>query len=287
MKRLPLVGYSRVLAAASLLIVAPATAWATSITVFGQPTPVTFGLTAAPPDTIPGSTAYQFNLNDYYSTAFPGMASPNPLPQGSFSESELSTNLVLLAGFGPAGPVDPIVVSQSLEFDITGVFWRHHLTLTVDPKSFFIFSSDNVTLKGFVQHLVAPHEGEVAPGSEVNLEARMAGNRQVTLPPSAGSFLSGEALRRELRRRNIEVPADGRFGFDANSLVHPNGPHEDVALAVLIGKTPGSNAETFDWYLGGVSAIHAVPEPSGLILLGSGLAILWRALRTNPTRGQG
>jgi hypothetical protein len=245
-----------------LILFGPPRGWATSITTFGPPLPMTFGLTASPPGTFPGFTAYQFNLNDY----FP--AGPNPLPQGVFTENEFSTNLVLIGGFGPAGPVDPIVVDQSLEFDVTGEFWRHHLTLTLHPKSFFIFSSDTVGLNGFVQHLVAPHEGEVAPGAEVNLVANVAGNAAVTPPP--GSFLSSTQLRRELQRHGVDLPAEGRFGFDANSVIHPNGSDEDTAIALLVGHAPGVNAETFDWYVAGTAASHPVPEPSGF-------AIVWMA----------
>jgi len=266
MKRLSLARYVRVLVGVALLILGAARAGAASITTFGPPLPMTFGLTASPPGTFEGFNAYRFNLSDYFPPT------PNALPQCVFTENEFNTNLVMIAGFGAAGLVDPILVDQTLEFDVTGEFWRHHLTLTLHPKSFIIFSSDSVGLKGFVQHLVAPHEGEVASGVEVMLEASIAGNAQVTPPPDF--FLTGEQLRRELRRHNVDLPAEGRYGFDAKSKIHPHGPDEDTAIALLVGKAPGANAETFDWYVVGTAALHPVPEPSGFVLLGSGVIMI-------------
>jgi hypothetical protein len=247
----------RFLLGVCLILLGPPRAGATSITASGQTT----GLTASPPGTFVGYTGYRFSLKDYFPP------SNNPLPEGVFTENELSTNLVLIGGFGPAGPVDPIVEDQSLDFDITGEFWRHHLTLMLHAKSFPIFSSDTVGLKGFVQHLVAPHpnQGEVAPGAQVNLEGTAAGNAAVTPPP--GSFLSSTQLRRELQRHGVDLPAEGRYGFDANSVVHPNGTDEDTAIALLVGHAPGANAETFDWYEAGTAASHPVPEPSGFTIV--------------------
>jgi hypothetical protein len=261
MKRLPLVGSASFALAMFVSVEGSSGAWAAIITSFSPPLPMTFGLTVSPPGTYPGYTAYRFSLSDY----FPG--SPNPLPEGVFTENELSTNLVLIGGFGPSGMVDPINTDQTVEFSVGGDYWRHHLSLTLHAKSFPIFSADTVSLNGFVQHLVAPHEGEVAPGPEVKLMGSVAGNAAVTLPPD--SFITADQFRRELQRHNITLPAQGRFGFDAKSEIHSNGPHEDTALALLVAQAPGSNAETFDWYEVGTAASHPVPEPPGYMLLGT------------------
>lgn len=154
-----------------------------------------------------------------------------------------------------------------VEFLVAGDYWLHHLTLTLHPKSFIIFSADSVNLKGFVQHLVAPHpeQNEKAPGPEVNLEANVAGNTAVSPPP--GSFLTADQFRRELQRRGINLPAAGRFGFDANSLPHADGSDEDTAIALMVAETASANAETFIWYLIGTAAGHPVPEPTAFGLM--------------------
>jgi hypothetical protein len=268
-RRLPLLGCSTILFVC-LLVLEPSRAWAAAITIFGPTGPMTFGLTPnipPRPGSPPGSTSYTFNLNDFISP-FP---SPNLLPQALFTESELITTLHLLAGFGPDGRVDPIVASQSLEFDITGAFWRHHLTLTLQPQSFFIFSSDSVGVKGFVQHLVAPHREEDAPGPELSLDARMTGSSLVTLPPGFG-FVSDARVRREFARRNIIFPAEASLGFDATGEIHPAGADLDVAAAILTGRTPIPAAGTFDFYFVEVVGAH-VPEPSGFVLMGSGIVL--------------
>jgi hypothetical protein len=250
------------------LVLLPVPVRATTLTIFNPPMlPTTVTLTGAPTRGEPGSTSYFFKLSDYFP---PG---PNPLPQGTFSETELTTNLVLFAG---GFQVDPILIDQTIEFDVTGEFWQHHYTLTLHPKSFIVFSSDSVRATGFVKHLVAPHSGEVE-GEQIPLDAIATGFSAVTPPPDIAPFLSGTRLLMELARRNIAIDPRARLGFDAEVQVHPDGPDEDLALMVIGGRAPGSNAETFDSYIVGVAANHpgaaSVPELPVGVLLGSGLAL--------------
>lgn len=95
MNRLYVARYSRVVLALFLLNLGPICARAATITASGSTNP----LTADIPSPFEGLNTYRFNLGTY----FPG--SPNPLPQGMFTENEFNTNLVLFGGgFGTNGP---------------------------------------------------------------------------------------------------------------------------------------------------------------------------------------
>ena len=112
----------------------PAAATFVSVTGGGEATV----LSPAPPGFLPGSTSYLFNFNDLVSP------SANRLPDAIFSENKLQATLTLIAGFGPAGALDPIVADQQVEFKIVGEFWELDLTLTLEVAgSFPLFTFDS------------------------------------------------------------------------------------------------------------------------------------------------
>ncbi len=76
-------------------------------------------------------------------------------------------NLALLAGFGAAGKVDPLVAPQTFNFFIIGDFWSVQAQFEYKPKSTFLSPSDIVTMTGDAVHRIAPHAGEFAPGPAV------------------------------------------------------------------------------------------------------------------------
>ncbi len=268
-----------------LLAVAGSPASATTIGFPGTaPVPPTFGLPAGPPDpTQPGFNLYPFMLSQFIP---PLPATPNPLPTGQFSESPLQFNLVMLAGFGPGGHIDPIVVPQTFQFFIAGDFWSVQTQLTYKPASSIFSPSDVVTMTGSAVHLIAPHAGEVAPGPTVPFNVVLNAGSVVTLPPDFD--VPSAALRKAIRDANL--PAGARFGFDVRGAVHDPGPHEDVIFGMLAGQIANPNnpfvGNEFEFWVGGVTGLHApTPEPGTILLLGSSLAGLgaaaWRRRQRN------
>ena len=261
-----------------LLLVASTPAAAVSIGFpGGGPTTPTFALPPMPPNpNLPGLTSYHFDLGQLFPMAFPGVPSSNRLPVGSFAESASSFHLALLAGFGRGGFIDPVVTDQTFTFFVIGDAWSVQARVEYDAASFPIFDADVVSVKGDVVHRIAPHTGEFKPGDAISYDVLLHGARAVTVPPRFASQISNEALRAELRSRSFQPPADARFGFDVNGAIHPGGKHDDVALGMLFGQVtravPGITRDDFEWWAGGVSGLHVVPEPSTLVLLGSALA---------------
>jgi len=89
-----------------------------SATVIGIPGNAPSNLPAGPADpNLAGYNLYPFMLSGFLPP------SPNPLPTGPFAESPLQFNLALLAGFGAAGKVDPLVAPRTFNFFIIGDFW--------------------------------------------------------------------------------------------------------------------------------------------------------------------
>jgi hypothetical protein len=258
------------------------------------PTAPTFELSPTPPSpSLPGLTSYTFDLGKLFPMAFPGATSPNPLPTGMFAESASSFHLALLAGFGRIGFIDPVVADQTFTFFVVGNSWSVQTRLEYSAAGFPLFDADVVSMKGDVVHRIAPHPGEFKPGDAVNYDVLLHGARSLTVPPRFESQLSNQALMAELKASGIQIPADARFGIDVNGATHPGGSHDDVVLAVLAGKVtrvvPGITRDDFEWWMGGVSGLHVVPEPSTLLLLGAGLGAAAlgarRRLRKDRERG--
>lgn len=248
-----------------LPVLVPAGAGAVSITAFNQGPPQTSPLTPGPP--LPGRTepGYRFNLADYFPV------SRNALPLGMFTETEFETILALLAG-----PADPIVVKQTIEFEIRGEFWLHHYTIELSPSVFPIASFDTVHVFGFIQHLVAPHpqQNENAPGPKIALDATADAGSALTLPPGSGPG-AADRLVRELARSGLTIPSLASLGVDLNSLPHDNGTDEDAALLGVVGARPGALTVTFELVeiLSLANHPQDVPEPPVLALLAAGIVI--------------
>ena len=133
-----------------------------SATVIGIPGNAPSNLLAGPADpNLAGYNLYPFMLSGFLPP------SPNPLPTGLFAESPLQFNLALLAGFGAAGKVDPLVAPQTFNFFIIGDFWSVQAQFEYKPESTFLSPSDIVTMTGDAVHRIAPHAGEFAPGPAV------------------------------------------------------------------------------------------------------------------------
>lgn len=246
------------------------------------PVPPTFGVPQGPPNpSIPGYNLYPFMLSQFIP---PLPATPNPLPNVLFAENPLSFNLVMIAGFGPSGRIDPVVVAQTFQFFVVGDFWSVQTEVGYQPASSIFSPSDVVTLKGSAVHRIAPHPGEVAPGPTVPFNVVLNAGSAITLPPDFE--VPGEALRKAARDANL--PAGARFGFDARGAVHDPGPHEDVVLGILAGQIANPNnpfvGNELEFWVGGAVGLHT-PEPATLLLWGTtaaGLGYLTRRRRRNP-----
>ena len=285
MKRIPNLLASTILVGLVLLSGAAAPASAMTIGFPGTaPVPPTFGVPQGPPDpNLPGFNLYPFMLSQFIP---PLPATPNPLPAVLFAENPLHFNLVFLAGFGRDGRVDPLVVAQTFQFFVIGDFWSVQTQVTYQPATSIFSPSDVVTLTGSAVHRIAPHSGEVAPGPAVPFNVVLNAGSVITLPADFG--VPAEALRKAIRDANL--PAGGRFGFDARGAVHDLGPHEDVILGLLGGQIANPNnpfvGNELEFWVGGAAGLHT-PEPATLLLWGTsaaGLGYLARRRRHHTAR---
>jgi len=259
---------------AALVLVIPAPSGATVIGIPGNP-PV--NLPAGPSDpNLPGFNLYPFILSSFISP------SPNPLPSGTFAESPTQFNLVLLAGFGPSGKIDPIVATQTFNFFVTGDYWSVQAQFQYAPDTGIFHPSDVVTMQGDAVHRIAPHPGEVAPGPTVPFNVTLNAGSTVTLPPDLQ--VPPDALRQAIKNGNL--PAGARFGVDVRSVNHPFGPHDDLVFGLLAGQIASPNnpfvGNDLEFWIGGVGGLHTLeptPEPTTFALLGSTLAGLGLAAR--------
>lgn len=252
-----------------------------SATTIGIPGNAPGNLPAGPPDpNLPGYNLYPFMLSGLLPS------SPNPLPTGLFAESPLQFNLVMLAGFGPTGRIDPIVAPQVFNFFIIGDFWSVQAQFEYKPKSSIFFPSDVVTMTGDVVHRIAPHEGEFAPGPAVLFNVVLNAGSVLTLPPDLN--VPSATIRKALRDANL--PAGARFGVDVESAIHGPGTHEDTIFGILAGQISSPNnpfvGNELDFWVGGVAGLHPTPEPTTLLLWGTaaGLGFLARGRGRHRSR---
>lgn len=226
----------------------------------GEPTSPMFNTSPLPPNPdLPGWDFSDSDLNARYNTIF-GVPSPNKLPKLVWGENQTRVVMVLTSD----GSVD---VFQNFNFLATGDYWRVRADLTLNPSTAVIFDpNDEIAMNGFVQHFGKlstdgiPHPGDNASGPVINYDMLInAGNKKAVQNP---------------------------FGFTSFAVadtfaareVHPRVVHEDVVLGALAANVrPDTNAQIsfFDeiegFWIGGVSGNHVIPEPSTVILLGSGL----------------
>lgn len=252
-----------------------------SATVIGIPGNAPTNLPAGPADpNLPGYNLYPFMLTGFLPP------SGNPLPSGLFAESPLQFNLALLAGFGSAGRVDPLVVPQTFNFFIIGDFWSVQAQLEYKPKSTFLSPSDVVTMTGDAVHRIAPHAGEFAPGPAVQFNVVLNGGSVLTLPPDLE--VPGPALQKAINDANL--PAGARFGVDVRSANHALGPDDDTVFGILAGQIASPSnpfvGNELEFWVGGVAGLHApTPEPGVLLLWGTtaiGLGVVARRRRRTP-----
>lgn len=248
-----------------------------SATSIGVPGNLPTDLPQAPPDpNLPGYNLYPFMLSNVI-----GGPSPNPLPQGLFAETPLQFNLVLQAGFGPGGRVDPIVAPQTFNFFVIGAYWSVQAQFEYAPNTGIFHPSDVVTMTGDAVHRIAPHPGEFAPGPALPFNVVLNAGSVVTLPPDFD--VPRDALRRAIRDANL--PAGARFGFDVRGATHDLGPHDDIIFAILAGQISSPNnpfvGNDLEFWVGGVGGLHT-PEPATLLLVSTtaaGLAYVARRRR--------
>lgn len=255
-----------------------------SATVIGVPGNLPTDLPQGPANpNLPGFNNYPFML----SNVIPG-PSPNPLPTGLFAESPLQFNLVMLAGFGPSGRIDPIVAVQKFNFFIIGDFWSVQAQFGYDPASSIFHPSDIVTMTGDAVHRIAPHPGEFAPGPAVPFNVVLNAGSVLTLPPDLD--IPPDALRQAIQNANL--PAGARAGVDVRSVIHDPGPHVDLVFAILAGQIANPNnpfvGNELEFWVGGVGGLHEpAPEPGTLLLLGSSLVGVATAARRWRRNGGG
>jgi len=253
-----------------------------SATVIGVPGNMPTDLPQGPPNPeLPGFNNYPFMLSNVIAGP-----SPNPLPNGLFNETPLQFNLVLVAGSGPSGRIDPVVAPQIFNFFIIGDFWSVQAQFEYSPNTGLFHPSDVVTMTGDAVHRIAPHPGEFAPGPAVPFNVVLNAGSVVNFPPDFD--IPRDVLRRAIR--DASLPAGARFGFDVRGAVHDAGPDSDVVFGILAGQIASPNnpfvGNDLEFWLGGVGGLHApTPEPSTLVLTGSTLvavgtaALLWRRSR--------
>ena len=158
----------------ALLAATPSPVFATLIGVPGNmPTNLPQG---SPNPELPGFNNYPFMLSNVIAGP-----SPNPLPNGLFNETPLQFNLVLIAGFGQAGRVDPVVAPQMFNFFIIGDFWSVQAQFEYAPNTGLFHPSDVVTMTGDAVHRIAPHPGEFAPGPAIPFNLVLNAGSTVTL----------------------------------------------------------------------------------------------------------
>ena len=226
----------------------------------GEPTSPMFNTNPLPPNPdLPGLDFSDTDLNAQYNTIF-GMPSPNKLPKLIWGESQATVVMVLTSD----GSVDTF---QNFNFLATGDYWKVRTDLTLNPATFIIFDpNDEITMKGFVQHFGKlsaegiPHAGDSASGPRIdyNMRINACNKTAVQNPFGFTTFAVADSF--------------------AATEVHPRINHEDVVLGGLAANVkPDTNIQFsfFDdiegFWTGGVSGQHVVPEPSTLILLGSGM----------------
>lgn len=263
----------------ALLAATPSPVFATLI---GVPGNMPTNLPQGPPNPeLPGFNNYPFILSNVIAGP-----SPNPLPNGLFNETPLQFNLVLIAGFGQAGRVDPVVAPQMFNFFIIGDFWSVQAQFEYAPNTGLFHPSDVVTMTGDAVHRIAPHPGEFAPGPAIPFNLVLNAGSTVTLPPDFD--IPRDALRQAIRDANL--PAGARVGFDVRGAVHDAGPDSDVVFGILAGQIANPNnpfvGNDLEFWLGGVGGLHApTPEPSTLLLTGATLiavgtaSLRWRRSR--------
>jgi hypothetical protein len=270
-----------------LVLLAGIASSASAVTIgFPGTAPVTptFGVPQGPPNpNIPGYNLYPFMLSQFIP---PLPATPNPLPAVLFAENLLSFNLVMIAGFGPSGRIDPVVVAQTFQFFVIGDFWSVDARVAYQPASSIFSPSDVVTLTGNAVHRIAPHAGEVAPGPALPFEVVLNAGSVITLPPRFQ--VPAGALRNAIRDANL--PVGGRFGVDFALEIHDAGPHQDFVLGLLGGQIANPNnpfvGNELEFWLGGATGLHPTPEPATLALWGvtaGGLGFLARRRRNQQT----
>ena len=246
-----------------------------SATVIGVPGNMPTPLPQGPPNPeLPGFNNYPFMLSDVIAGP-----SPNPLPNGLFNETPLQFNLVLVAGSGPSGRIDPIVAPQTFNFFIIGDFWSVQAQFEYSPNTGFFHPSDVVTMTGDAVHRIAPHPGEFAPGPAVPFNVVLNAGSVVTFPSDFD--IPPDALRRAIRDANL--PSGSRFGLDVRGAVHDAGPDSDVVFGILGGQIASPNnpfvGNDLEFWLGGVGGLHApTPEPSTLLLIGPTLVAVGTAV---------
>lgn len=250
-----------------------------SATSIGVPGNMPTNLPQAPPNpNIPGYNLYFFELSNVI-----GGPSPNPLPQGLFAESPLQFNLVMQAGFGRGGRIDPIVAPQTFNFFVIGDYWSVQAQFEYAPNTGIFHPSDVVTMTGDAVHRIAPHPGEFAPGPAVPFNVVLNAGSVVTLPPDFD--IPRVVLRQAIR--DAKLPPGARFGFDVRGANHALGPDHDVIFGILAGQIANPNnpfvGNDFEFWIGGVGGLHApTPEPATLLLFATtaaGLGYLARRRR--------
>jgi PEP-CTERM motif-containing protein len=186
-----------------------------------------------------------------------------------------------------------------------------------NPTFFRFFGTDGFTLSGiFIQTLSSPQQTCVpgcAPGAAVNMSAVAGGESAVTPFPlgfSTGAVINGTEFLRPFGLQAESPLLAGTLRFDAPVVVLPNftAPfvfngqvtgfaHDDLDARMplfdvaLVGQ--GTARLTFEDFFEGTfrepvatytfAATPAVPEPTTILLLGTGLAVVglrrWRERR--------